>query len=116
MIEGAFIGCLILIVLSNISFVGLKYKYKRASNKHALKVSKVERHHAKFIVGKSISQYARISSLQNLAVNIMNVHLPTLFANVKQAKADARIAQDLQIIENQQEELNQEESESSSRQ
>ena len=51
---------------------------------------------------KSIGQYARVAAEYNLGINMMNIDLPTLFANIRQSAADAEVAQDLQIHENEQ--------------
>ena len=55
---------------------------------------------------KSIGQYVNVAGKASLKVNIMSVDLAKVFANNQQKEADAKVAQDLQILENQQEEMN----------
>ena len=57
---------------------------------------------------KSVGQYVNVDGKLSLKVNIMGVDLANVFSTDQQKEADAKVAQDLQILENQQEELNEE--------
>lgn len=106
-IGGMFIACLCLIGLSNLTYLGLSNRIKKSTQSHESKVEKVEKYHEKKKEGiaamKSISQYAKISKQSKLVVNIMGIECSTLFTSIQQQRADSRIAQDLQIHENEQE-------------
>ena len=77
-ISGMFFACLVIILLSNISFVGLNIKHGRSTKRHNEKVLKVERYISKRKARKSIARYAMIAKSQNLAVTIMGIKLNTL--------------------------------------
>ena len=54
-IEGMFIACLALIILSNITFVGLKYKFGRDAKRHQEKVRKTRVYKEKTAIKESIA-------------------------------------------------------------
>ena len=60
-IEGTFIACLVLIALSNLAYLGLRYKYTKFIKGHNLKVQKVDKYCEKLTVQRSIGRYARVA-------------------------------------------------------
>ena len=82
-IEGAFITCLILIVLSNISLFSVNLKHNKAKQNREQKVKTIDRFYSKLRALKSIGQYARLAAEYNLGVNMMEIHLPTLFTGIR---------------------------------
>ena len=91
-IGGMFIACLVLIVASNLSFVGLKIRYRKNCERIKIKVEKTDKHYQKVKIRKSIDKYAKAATVLHQDVNIMNINLPSLYADKRRSKKDAKIA------------------------
>ena len=105
-IEGMFIACIAFIILSNISFVGLNFKHGRDNRLQSERWRKTDTHYKKRMLSRSISRYACVADGLELDISVTGAHLPTVLASVHAGQADARMALDLQIHENEQEEMN----------
>ena len=60
-IEGAFIACLILIALANLTYISCTCKRNKNIQKHNQKFQKVEKHIKKRQAKKSIGQYVNVA-------------------------------------------------------
>ena len=78
----------------------------KAMIRHHEKFTKTDLHYKKRMARRSIEQYAVQAERSNLEVSILGAHLPTVLEDGRQQEADAKMAIDLQIMENQKEQAN----------
>ena len=78
------IATLILIILSNVSFVGYNIKRSRDKEKFQEKQLKLARYRAREAIKKSVTEYAEKADSMKIDVTLMNAHLPTILAEKRQ--------------------------------